>query len=67
MLRRSGTYDSLFPFEVSRKPFFRLLGTPAMKRHVLNESGRFLRPIMMRKRSPGWISISDPCNVGERL
>ena len=52
----SGKYDSVFPFELSQKPFFRLLGTPpAMKRHVVYEGGHFLpRPMMMRE-SIAWL------------
>ena len=56
VLMLSGRYDSGFPLELSQKPFFRLLGTPAAdKKHVLNESGHFLpRPVMMRE-SLAWL------------
>jgi eukaryotic-like serine/threonine-protein kinase len=56
VLMMSGKYDSGFPLELSQKPFFRLLGTPpAMKKHVVDESGHFLaRPLMVRE-SLAWL------------
>ena len=56
VLMLSGQYDSVFPLELSQKPFFRLLGTPpAKKRHVIDEGGHFLpRPMMMRE-SLAWL------------
>jgi len=43
VLMLSGRYDSVFPFELSQKPFFMLLGTPAAdKRHIVFEGGHFL-------------------------
>lgn len=51
VLMLSGKYDSTFPFELSQKPFYRLLGTPeSMKKHVVFEGGHFLpRPVMVQQ------------------
>ena len=43
VLMLSGKYDSVFPYELSQKPFFRLLGTPAAdKKQIVFEGGHFL-------------------------
>lgn len=49
VLMLSGKYDSVFPYESSQLPFFRLLGSPpADKKHVIAEGGHFLpRPLMV--------------------
>ncbi len=49
VLMLSGKYDSVFPYESSQLPFYRLLGTPAAdKKHVIAEGGHFLpRPLMV--------------------
>ncbi|MEO7520674.1 MAG: SUMF1/EgtB/PvdO family nonheme iron enzyme, partial [Gemmatimonas sp.] len=49
VLMLSGKYDSVFPYELSQKPFFRLLGTPATdKKQIVYEGGHFLpRPDMV--------------------
>jgi pimeloyl-ACP methyl ester carboxylesterase len=51
VLMLSGKFDSVFPFELSQKPFYRLLGTPpANKKHVVYDGGHFLpRPMMMQE------------------
>jgi len=51
VLMLTGKYDSIFPLELSQRPFFRLLGTPpTMKKHVIDEGGHFLpRPMMVRE------------------
>jgi dienelactone hydrolase len=56
VLMLSGKYDSSFPLELSQKPFFRLLGTPASeKRHVVDEAGHFLSRPMMVRESLAWL------------
>jgi len=49
VLMLSGQYDSVFPVEVSQKPFFRLLGSPpGKKKQIMAEGGHFLpRPLMV--------------------
>lgn len=43
VLMLSGKYDSVFPYELSQKPFLRLLGTPpSMKKHLVDEGGHFM-------------------------
>jgi serine/threonine protein kinase/dienelactone hydrolase len=43
VLMLSGRYDSNFPYELSQKPFFRLLGSPAAdKRQIVYEGGHFV-------------------------
>ena len=43
VLMLSGKYDSVFPYEISQKPFFQLLGTQAPdKKHIVYEGGHFL-------------------------
>jgi predicted esterase len=51
VLMLSGKYDSVFPYEVSQKPFFELLGTPpADKKRIVFEGGHFLpRPQMVEE------------------
>ena len=49
VLMLNGKYDSVFPYELSQKPFFRLLGSPAAdKKQIVYEGGHFLpRPNLM--------------------
>ncbi len=56
VLMLSGRYDSVFPYESSQLPFYRLLGSPAgAKKHVLFEGGHFLpRPIWVSE-STRWL------------
>ena len=43
MLMFSGKFNSVFPYELSQKPFFRLLGSPAAdKRQIVYDGGHFL-------------------------
>ena len=52
VLMLSGRYDSIFPYESSSLPFFRLLGSPpGAKKQVLFEGGHFLP-------RPNWVSES---------
>ena len=56
VLMLSGKFDSVFPYEVSQKPFFQLLGTPAgMKKHVVFDGGHFLPRPMMVRESLDWL------------
>jgi eukaryotic-like serine/threonine-protein kinase len=56
VLMLSGKYDSVFPYELSQKPFFRLLGTPpADKKQIVYEGGHFLpRPALVAE-SLSWL------------
>ncbi len=52
VLMLSGRYDSVFPYESSQLPFYRLLGSaPGAKKHVLFDGGHFLP-------RPQWVSES---------
>ena len=43
VLMLSGKYDSVFPVELSQKPFFNLLGTRAVdKKRIVYDGGHFL-------------------------
>ena len=56
VLMLSGKYDSVFPYELSQKPFFRLLGTPpAMKKQVVFEGGHFLPRPQMVQHALSWL------------
>ncbi len=56
VLMLSGKYDSVFPYELSQKPFFALLGTPAVdKRHVVYEGGHFLPRTELVAESLKWL------------
>jgi pimeloyl-ACP methyl ester carboxylesterase len=56
VLMLSGRYDSVFPYESSQLPFFRLLGSPpGLKRHVLFEGGHFLPRPMWVAESTRWL------------
>ena len=56
VLMPSGRFDSTFPVELSQRPFFRLLGSPAgTKKHLLFDGGHFLpRPLWVQE-SLGWL------------
>jgi len=56
VLMLSGKYDSVLPYELSQKPFFRLLGTPpAKKKQVVFEGGRFLPRPQIVQKALGWL------------
>ena len=56
VLMLSGKYDSVFPYELSQKPFYRLLGSaPADKRHVVFEGGHFLPRTKLVEESLTWL------------
>ena len=56
VLMLSGKYDSTFPYELSQKPFARLLGTPdSLKKHLLYEGGHFLPRPMMVQEGLAWL------------
>jgi pimeloyl-ACP methyl ester carboxylesterase len=56
VLMLSGRYDSVFPYESSQLPFFRLLGSPPdQKKHVLFEGGHFLPRPMWVAESTKWL------------
>jgi dienelactone hydrolase len=56
VLMLSGRYDSVFPFELSQKPFLRLLGSPpADKKQILFDGGHFLPRTMMVAESLKWL------------
>ncbi len=56
VLMLSGKYDSVFPYEVSQKPFFQLLGTPeSLKRRIVFDGGHFLPRPMMVQESLNWL------------
>ena len=56
VLMLSGRYDSVFPYESSQVPFFKLLGSPAgSKKQVMFEGGHFLpRPLWVAE-STTWL------------
>jgi formylglycine-generating enzyme required for sulfatase activity/dienelactone hydrolase len=56
VLMLSGKYDSVFPLELSQKPFFNLLGTPAAdKKRIVYEGGHFLPRPDMVSESLSWL------------
>ncbi|HVT38296.1 MAG TPA: protein kinase [Gemmatimonadaceae bacterium] len=56
VLMLSGRYDSVFPYEVSQKPFLRLLGSPpADKKQILFDGGHFLPRAMMVAECLKWL------------
>jgi pimeloyl-ACP methyl ester carboxylesterase len=56
VLMLSGKYDSVFPFELSQMPFFRLLGSPpADKKQIVYEGGHFLPRPSMVSESLSWL------------
>lgn len=56
VLMLSGKYDSIFPYELSQKPFFQLLGSPAAdKRHRVYEGGLFLPRVDLVAESMKWL------------
>ena len=61
VLMLSGKYDSGFPLELSQKPFFRLLGSPADDEAARARGGGPFSAAAndgARKHWPGWTSIS---------
>lgn len=54
VLMLSGRYDSVFPFELSQKPFLQLLGSPE-KKQILFDGGHFLPRTMMVSESLKWL------------
>ena len=56
VLMVSGKYDSVFPYEQSQLPFFRLLGSPAAdKKHIVYEGGHFLPRPKMVSETLAWL------------
>ena len=56
VLMLSGKYDSVFPYELSQKPFFRLLGSPAAdKRQIVYDGGHFLPRTDLVAESMKWL------------
>ena len=56
VLMLNGKYDSVFPYELSQKPFFRLLGTPAAdKKQIVYEGGHFLPRPNLVSESLAWL------------
>jgi len=56
VLMLSGKYDSVFPYELSQKPFFRLLGSPAAdKKLIVFEGGHFLPRPNMVSETLSWL------------
>lgn len=56
VLMLSGKYDSVFPVELSQKPFFTLLGSPAAdKKRIVYEDGHFLPRPQMVSESLTWL------------
>ncbi|MFN0179987.1 MAG: protein kinase domain-containing protein [Gemmatimonadales bacterium] len=56
VLMLSGRYDSVFPYESSQLPFFRLLGSAAgSKKQVMFEGGHFLPRQMWVTESIAWL------------
>ena len=55
VLMLSGKYDSVFPYEVSQRPFFNLLGSlPGQKTQIVYEEGHFLPRPQLVKESLSW-------------
>ena len=56
VLMLSGRYDSVFPYESSQLPFFRLLGSaPGTKKQVMFEGGHFLPRQRWVTESIAWL------------
>ena len=56
VLMLSGKYDSVFPFESSQEPFFRLLGSPpGTKQRIVFEGGHFLPRTDLVTASLKWL------------
>ncbi len=56
VLMLSGKYDSIYPYELSQKPFFRLLGSPAAdKKQIVYEGGHFLPRADLVAESTKWL------------
>ncbi len=56
VLMLSGRYDSVYPYESSQAPFFRLLGSPPdEKKQVMFEGGHFLPRPMWVAESTRWL------------
>jgi eukaryotic-like serine/threonine-protein kinase len=56
VLHFSGRYDTDFRFETSSKPFFDRLGTPdEHKRHVVEPTGHFVSPAVVKGETLGWL------------
>ncbi len=55
VLHFSGLYDTDFQFETSSKPFFERLGTPeADKKHVVEPTGHFVSPAVVKGETLDW-------------
>lgn len=55
VLHFSGRYDTDFRFETSSKPFFDRLGTPPEhKRHVVEPTGHFVSPAVVKGETLDW-------------
>ena len=55
-LHFSGRYDTDFRFATSSKPFFDRLGTPAEhKRHVVEPTGHFVSPTVVKGETLNWL------------
>jgi len=56
VLHFSGRYDTDFRFEISSKPFFERLGTPAEhKKHVVEPTGHFVSPAVVSGETLDWL------------
>jgi len=56
VLHFSGLYDTDFQFETSSKPFFERLGTPAAdKKHVVEPTGHFVSPAIVKGETLDWL------------
>ena len=56
VLHFSGRYDTDFRFETSSKPFFDRLGTPdEHKRHVVEPTGHFVSPAVVKGETLDWL------------
>jgi poly(3-hydroxybutyrate) depolymerase len=66
VLHFSGRYDTDFRFETSSKPYFDRLGTPLEhKRHVVEPTGHFVSPAVVKGETLDW--LDKPGNRGLRL
>jgi dienelactone hydrolase len=56
VLHFSGRYDTDFRFETSSRPFFERLGTPAEhKKHVVEPTGHFVPPSVVKGETLDWL------------
>ncbi len=56
VLMLSGKYDSVFPYELSQRPFYNLLGSlPAQKKQIVFEGGHFLPRPQLVQESLSWL------------